>query len=166
MSIKNNITLIGRLVKDADLRYTPNGVPVANITLAVQRDFKNENNEIECDFPNITVWKKPAENLANICRKGDLVGVHGRLQTRSYEGSDGKKVYVTEVVTQSVDFLRVKAWENGNGPQNSNNNQNSNNGSSRRNNNQSYGNGNQRAIDEDPFAGNGQIDISDDDLPF
>ncbi|MDP4087444.1 MAG: single-stranded DNA-binding protein [Bacillota bacterium] len=159
--MKNNVTLIGRLVKDADLRYTPNGVAVATVSLAVQRDFKNANNETECDFPNVVVWKKAAENLANHCKKGDLIGIQGRLQTRSYDDTNGKKVYVTEVVSQSVDFLRVKAWENGNGQPNQGNSQNSNNGPTRGN-NQS----NRDSDYNDPFRGNGSIDINDDDLPF
>lgn len=159
MSIKNTVNLIGRLTKDAELRFTPNGVAVATVSLAVQRDFKNQQGDVECDFPNIVVWKKPAENLANICRKGDLIGVQGRLQTRSYDGNDGKRVYVTEVVCNSVDFLKVKAWENGNSG-NGNGNSDRNNGSQSRGNNQNNSQYN------DPFAGGGSIDISDDDLPF
>lgn len=150
MSIRNNVTLIGRLTKDPDLKYTPNGVPVANITLAVQRDRKNPDGNYESDFPNVVVWQKPAESLTNICRKGDLVGIHGRIQTRSYE-SEGRKVYVTEIVSNSVDFLRVKAWENGSGKANSQFNSNN------LNHNQQY---------QDPFKNDGNIDIHDDDLPF
>jgi single-strand DNA-binding protein len=149
MSIKNNITLIGRLVKDVDLRYTPNGVACATVTLAVQRDRKNENGDYECDFPNVVVWKQAAENLANHCQKGDMIGVQGKIQTRTYDGQNGKKVYVTEVVTNSVEFLKLKAWENGNGNKNGQN--------------RSTGSNNKQT---DPFAGGGQIDISDDDLPF
>ena len=152
MSIKNNVTLIGRLTKDVELRYTPNGVPVTNFSIAVQRERKNQNGDYECDYPNIVVWQKPAENLANHCKKGDLIGVHGRLQTRSYDGPDGKKIYVTEVVSNSVDFLRVKAWENGGNNQDSNNRNNNHNGSQT-----SY---------QDPFANSGDDSNFDDGLPF
>ena len=147
MSIKNQVHLIGRLTKDVDLKYTPNGVAVASISLAVQRDRKNEKGEYETDYPNIIVWQKSAENLANYCKKGDKIGIEGRLQTRNYAGKDGKKVYVTEVVTNSVEFLSVKGWENkGTGKKADNQN---------------------TRIDEDPFANDGKkIDISDDDLPF
>jgi single-strand DNA-binding protein len=140
----NNVTLVGRLTKEPELKYTPSGVAVANFTLAVNRPFKT-NGENEADFINITVWRKPAENAANFLKKGSLAGVTGSIQTRNYEGSDGKRVYVTEVVADRVQFLDSK----GSGQAN----------------NQSKPQENTR-IDKDPFAGNGQIDIADDDLPF
>lgn len=99
---------VGRLTKDVDLKYTPNGVPVASFTLAVNRTFTNQQGEREADFINCVVWRKPAENAANYLSKGSLAGVDGRLQTRSYEGQDGKRVYVTEVVADSVQFLEPK----------------------------------------------------------
>ena len=138
----NRVVLVGRLTKEPDLRYTPNGVPVATFTLAVNRPFKN-NGETEADFINCVVWRKPAENCANFLKKGSLAGVDGRIQTRSYEGNDGKKVYVTEVQAESVQFLEPK----GEKKQDNQHKQDS-------------------RVDNDPFKGNGQIDIDDSDLPF
>ena len=167
----NRVVLVGRLTKDPDLRYTPNGVPVATFTLAVNRTFSNQQGEREADFINCVVWRRPAENVANFLKKGSMAGVDGRIQTRSYEGQDGKRVYVTEVVAESVQFLEPKgAGGGGNrgddfygapprepqgnpyGGSNQNQRQNQNQGFTR--------------VDDDPFAGSGQIDISDDDLPF
>lgn len=166
----NRVVLVGRLTKDPDLRYTPNGVAVASFTLAVNRSFTNQQGEREADFINCVVWRKPAENVANFLKKGSLAGVDGRIQTRSYEGQDGKRVYVTEVLAESVQFLE---------PRNSSRGENANYGAPREqdfpfgnNNNQNqqqdYNRNNQgyTRVDKDPFANDGQIDISDDDLPF
>jgi single-strand DNA-binding protein len=152
----NRTVLVGRLTKDPELRYTPNGVATATFTLAASRPFTNQQGERETDFINVVVWKKPAENVANFLKKGSLAGVDGRIQTRNYESSDGKRVYVTEVVAESVQFLEPK--KDG---QQQNNQTNTNTSGSNQNNSQGY-----TRIDEDPFAGKGQIDISDDDLPF
>jgi single-strand DNA-binding protein len=141
----NRVVLVGRLTKDPELKYTPNGVPVANFTLAVNRPFTSQGGEKETDFINVVVWRKPAENVANFLKKGSLAGVDGRIQTRNYEGQDGKRVYVTEVQAESVQFLEPKG-SSGQTPKPENKPQ--------------------TGIDEDPFAGNGQINITDDDLPF
>src|SRR5215813_11933631 len=109
----NRVVLVGRLTKDPDLRYTPNGVPVATFTLAVNRPFSSQSGDREADFINCVVWRKPAENVANFLKKGSLAGVDGRLQTRSYEGQDGKRVYVTEVVAESVQFLEPRGASQG-----------------------------------------------------
>lgn len=153
----NRTVLVGRLTKDPDLRYTPNGVPVATFTLAVNRPFKNAAGETEADFINCVVWRKPAENVANYLKKGSLVGVDGRVQTRNYEGSDGKRVYVTEILAESVQFLDSR-------PSGGDNTQsNTNTGGNRQN----SGNSTYTRVDEDPFANDGKpINIQDDDLPF
>ncbi len=104
----NRTVLVGRLTKDPELRYTPSGVAVTRFTLAVNRTFNNAAGEKEADFINIIVWRKPAENVANFLKKGSLAGVDGRIQTGSYEGTDGKRVYTTEVVADSVQFLEPK----------------------------------------------------------
>lgn len=104
----NRTILVGRLVKDVELKYTPNGKAVGNFTLAVNRPFKNQQGEQEADFIRCQVWGKAAENLANYMGKGSQVGVDGRIQTRSFDGQDGKKVFVTEVVADSVQFLESK----------------------------------------------------------
>jgi single-strand DNA-binding protein len=163
----NRVLLVGRLTKDPELRYTPSGVAVATFTLAVNRTFTNQQGEREADFINCVVWRKPAENVANYLKKGSLAGVDGRLQTRSYEGQDGKRVYVTEVVADSVQFLESRGSNNeqrgsfnpqpqgfGYGDQSQQN---------------PFGSSNKQGFtrNDDPFANVGQpIDISDDDLPF
>lgn len=171
----NRVVLVGRLTKDPELRYTPNGVPVATFTLAVNRTFTNQQGEREADFINCVIWRKPAENVANFLKKGSLAGVDGRVQTRSYDGQDGKRVYVTEVLAESVQFLEPRGASGGSAPGGNaggfggqreaspygNNNQNQ---PYRNNNNNNQG---YTRMDEDPFANDGgQIDISDDDLPF
>jgi single-strand DNA-binding protein len=139
----NRVVLVGRLTKDPELRFTASGVAVATFTLAVDRSFKNANGEKETDFINCVVWRKPAENVANFLKKGSLAGVDGRMQTRNYEGQDGKRVYVTEVLAESVQFLEPKGEKKQDKPA------------------QKY-----TADPGDPFKSNGQIDITDDDLPF
>lgn len=169
----NRVILVGRLTKDPELRYTPNGVPVATFTLAVNRSFTNQQGERETDFINCVVWRRPAENVANFLKKGSLAGVDGRIQTRNYEGQDGKRVYVTEVLAESVQFLEPKSSSAGGRSDN-----NDFYGNAPKEQGNPFGNGNQNQrpapakqqgytrMDDDPFAGSGQIDISDDDLPF
>jgi single-strand DNA-binding protein len=101
----NQVTLVGRLTRDPELRLTTDGTPVSHVTLAVNRHFRNHNGEVDADFVQCTLWKKAAENTAQYCRKGALVGITGRLQTRQYDNKEGKRVYVTEVVTETIRFL-------------------------------------------------------------
>jgi len=165
----NRVILVGRLTKDPELRFTPNGVAVATFTLAVNRSFTNQQGEREADFINCVVWRRPAENVANFLKKGSLAGVDGRVQTRSYEGQDGKRVYVTEVLAESVQFLEPKGQgqtsDRGDNNYSRQNDQGSPFGNQNQNQNQRQNQGYTK-VDEDPFAGGGQIDISDDDLPF
>ncbi|WP_337019438.1 single-stranded DNA-binding protein [Oceanobacillus massiliensis] len=161
----NRVVLVGRLTKDPDLRYTPNGVAVANFTVAVNRPFSNQQGNREADFINCVVWRKPAENLANYMKKGSLIGVDGRIQTRTFEGQDGKTVYVTEVVADSVQFLESKGSSQGR--QESSDFQQNRNQNQFQNQNQNQYQQNQNQNQDDPFKNNGEpIDISDDDLPF
>jgi single-strand DNA-binding protein len=146
----NRIILIGRLVKDPELRYTPNGVAVATFTLAVDRPFTTNQGEKETDFINIVAWRQLGETCANYLRKGKLTAIEGRLQIRNYENNEGRRVYLTEVVADNVRFLESNRSENTGG------------GGSR-----STGNNNGGGGHQDPFANDGTpIDISDDDLPF
>ncbi|WP_102693440.1 single-stranded DNA-binding protein [Rummeliibacillus pycnus] len=177
----NRVVLVGRLTKDPELRYTPSGVAVARFTLAVNRTFSNQQGERQADFINCVVWRKQAENTANFLRKGSLAGVEGRIQTGSYEGQDGKRVYTTEVVADSVQFLEPRGAA-GDRPQQFG-------GQPSYNNDQSYGapqqgnyqqpsyqqnqspsQQNYTRVDEDPFApvsnGGGKVDVTEDDLPF
>ncbi|MFQ3853368.1 single-stranded DNA-binding protein [Staphylococcus sp. 2S1] len=147
----NRVVLVGRLTKDPEFRTTPSGVSVATFTLAVNRTFTNAQGEREADFVNCVVFKKQAENVNKYLSKGKLVGVDGRIQLRSYENQEGRRIFVTEVVTDSVQFLEPK------------NNGQANNISK----GQQTGTNNQRSSYDNPFANNnGPIDIKDDDLPF
>lgn len=137
----NRVILIGRLTKDPELRYTPNGVATCTFTLAVDRPFTNAQKEKETDFINIVTWRQLAETCANYLRKGRLTAVEGRMQVRNYDNNEGRKVYVTEVIADNVRFL-----ERGEGGQNVER---------------------QEPQSQDPFKDDGQpLDISDDDLPF
>lgn len=156
----NRTILVGRLTKDPELKYTPQGNAVATFTLAINRTFTNQAGDREADFINVVVWRRQAENAANYLKKGSLAGVDGRLQSRSYEGQDGKRVYVTEVVAESVQFLDSRG-------SNSNGNTNTSDSAGSRYNEKADRNSNYTRVDNDPFANNGEtIDISDDDLPF
>lgn len=103
----NNVSLIGRFTRDPELRYTPSGTAVTNGNLAVTRNFKNANGDYEADFINIVAWRKTAELIAKHFKKGDMIGINGRIQTKNYE-KDGKKVYVTEVVAENITFIQNK----------------------------------------------------------
>ena len=107
----NNTVLVGRLTKDVELRYTPSNVAVATFTLAVNRTFKNENGEREADFINCVMWRQQAENLASWAKKGALIGITGRIQTRSYDNQQGQRVYVTEVVAEQFQLLESKGQQ-------------------------------------------------------
>ena len=104
----NNVVLIGRLTRDAELRYTPSNIAVATFNLAVNRNFKNQAGDREADFINCMIWRQQAENFANWCKKGNLVGITGRIQTRSYENQQRQRVYVTEVVAESFQLLEKR----------------------------------------------------------
>ncbi|MBY5026843.1 single-stranded DNA-binding protein [Streptococcus suis] len=151
----NNVVLVGRLTKDAELRYTPSNVAVATFTLAVNRNRKNENGEREADFINCVIWRQQAENLANWAKKGALIGVTGRIQTRSYDNQQGQRVYVTEVVADSFQLLESRGQQSqGNSFQNGNSNSGN------------FQNGNNQGGYQSPFGNSNTMDISDDDLPF
>lgn len=156
----NNVTLVGRLTKDPDLRYTSGGKGVATFTLAVNRNFTNQAGEREADFIQCVIWRKPAETLANYARKGTLLGVTGRIQTRFYDNQQGQRVYVTEVVADSFQLMESKATsEQRQSTQPSQSNQQAN----RQNYNEPVSSG--FPSDGDMPVGS-TLDISDDDLPF
>ncbi len=104
----NRVVLIGRLTKDPELRYTPNGVAVTNFTLAVERNFKNAQGEKETDFFTCAVYKQLAELCANFLAKGKLASIDGRIQIRTYNDKDGQKHWVTEIIGENVQFLSPK----------------------------------------------------------
>lgn len=140
----NNVSLVGRMTRDAELRYTPSNQAVATFSLAVNRNFKSQNGEREADFINCVIWRQQAENLANWAKKGALIGIAGRIQTRSYENQQGQRVYVTEVVAEQFQLLESrKDRETGAS--------------------QGYS---QPDFSRQATANTSPMDISDDDLPF
>lgn len=165
----NNVTLIGHLTRDAELKYTGNGSAVATFNLAVNRKFTNANGEREADFINCVIWKKPAETLANYTRKGSKIGIVGRIQTRNYENQQGQRVYVTEVVVENFQLLdaRQDNQQGQNNQQSQNNYQTQNNQQSQNN---QYRQDSMPGLDSrgfnKPFEGSKSININDDDLPF
>lgn len=149
----NNVTLVGRITRDPELRYTPQNQAVTTFSLAVNRQFKNANGDREADFINCVIWRQQAENLAIWAKKGALIGITGRIQTRNYENQQGQRVYVTEVVADSFQMLESRQ-ERGNvstpPPSATQNNQKQ----------------NSPADSYDPFANSEPMNIQDDDLPF
>ena len=136
----NNVTLVGRLTRDPELRYTTSNVAVATFNLAVNRNFKGANGEREADSINCMIWRKQAELFAEWCKKGNLVGITGRIQTRSYDNQQGQRVYVTEVVAETFQLLEKRD-----------------------------NSANQSNIEEQmpaSFGTTNPLDISDDDMPF
>ncbi|MFC3932904.1 single-stranded DNA-binding protein [Streptococcus dentapri] len=162
----NNVVLVGRMTRDAELRYTPSNQAVATFSLAVNRNFKNQNGERDTDFINCVIWRQQAENLANWAKKGALIGITGRIQTRNYENQQGQRVYVTEVVADNFQLLESRAVREGNkgGSYNSGgfeqSNASSNFGAQSSQQTPNFGR------DESPFGNSNPVDISDDDLPF
>jgi len=137
----NSVNIVGRLTKDVELRYSQAGVAIANYTVAVNRNFKDANGERTADFINVVQFRKGAELVAQYTGKGSQIGVTGRIQTRNYENKEGNRVFVTEVVAESVQFLDSKKSNQSNNQQNKEN--------------------------DDPIKGQGEpIDIDDSDLPF
>ncbi len=106
----NKAFLIGRTTKDIDLRYTESQVAVSRFTLAVNRNYTNQDGEKEADFINCVAFRKIAERIKEFVTKGSQVGIEGRIQTRNYE-QDGVKKYVTEVVVDNIEFLSTKKKE-------------------------------------------------------
>ena len=144
----NNVTLVGRLTKDVELKYTPANQAVAQFTLAVNRTFKNANGERESDFINCVIWRKSAENFANLAKKGALIGITGRIQTRNYENAQGQRVYITEVIAENFQMLESRNQQQGQQqaqPQQAKQ---------------------QQVKQPDPFAGGAPMDLNDDSLPF
>lgn len=172
----NNVSLVGRITKDLELKYTQSNKAVVNFTLAVNRNFQSSDGE-DADFIRVQVWNKTAENLVNYMGKGSQIGVTGRIQTRSYDKDNGERVYITEVIANTIDYLESKAdkQQNSSAPpqQNYQNNQNfggnnnynppnNTNGQSQYQNAQS----NQNFNNSYTPAGANDIDIQQNDLPF
>ncbi len=171
----NRVVLVGRLTKDPELKYTQSGIAVTRFTLAVNRPFSNQQGDREADFINCVAWRKQAENTANFLRKGSLAGVDGRIQTSNFDGQDGKRVFMTEVVADSVQFLEPKnanterSGSQGGAPSYGNQQYDRPYNQNQQQNQPSYqpNQQNYTRTDDDPFSsGGGPIEVSDDDLPF
>lgn len=104
----NRVVLVGRMTKDPELRRTAKGDPVTSFTLAVNRNFTSGDGQRQADFINCLIWNKSAENVERYCSKGSLVGVEGRIQTRNYDNAQGQKVFMVEVLCDSVQFLDTR----------------------------------------------------------
>lgn len=104
----NKVILTGRNTKDIELRQTPSGVSAIEFSIAVKRTFKNANGEYESDFFDCIAYNKLAETISKYVKKGDQVGIEGRLQKRNYTNKEGKKIYITEIVAENVEFLQSK----------------------------------------------------------
>ena len=156
----NRTVLVGRLTKDPELKTSQSGISVVNFTLAVNRTFKSQDGQ-DADFINVVAFRKQAENVGQYLSKGSLAGVDGRLQSRSYENKEGVRVYVTEVVADSVQFLEPKGSNNGAQGQNNNSYTNAYGGQKQR------PQPSQNAPEENPFANqDGSVDIQESELPF
>ncbi|MBF7130920.1 single-stranded DNA-binding protein [Pediococcus pentosaceus] len=155
----NRTVLVGRLTNDPELKYTGSGVAVVTFTVAVNRQFTNSQGEREADFIRCQMWRKAAENFCNFTHKGSLVGIDGRIQTRSYDNQQGTRVFVTEVVAENFSLLESK-----NSTQNEQFEQNrpQNNGQNYQN--KQNGQSSPSRNPNNPF--NSMPDIKDDDLPF
>ncbi|HFI0467109.1 TPA: single-stranded DNA-binding protein [Streptococcus suis] len=161
----NNVVLVGRMTRDAELRYTPSNLAVATFTLAVNRPFKNEAGEREADFINCVIWRQSAENLANWAKKGALIAITGSIQTRSYDNQQGQRVNVTEVLVSQFQLLESRnsqgGQQNQGGSFQNGNNQNGYQSPFGEPSTPNFSRENQQSF----FQGN-TINISDDDLPF
>lgn len=136
----NNVTLVGRLTRDPELRYTPSNIAITTFNMAVNRNFKNQAGDREADFINCMIWRQQAENLTSWAKKGALIGITGRIQTRSYDNQQDQRVYVTEVVANTFQLLEKRD-----------------------------NSANQSNIEDQmpaSFGTTNPLDISDDDLPF
>lgn len=105
----NATILVGRLTKSPELKHTQSGIAYVRFTLAVNRSFTDQNGERKADFINCIAWRLTAENLAKYQTKGSLIGLEGRIETSSFEGQDGKRVFTTDVVAENIQFLEAKA---------------------------------------------------------
>lgn len=175
----NRVVLTGRLTRDPELRYTGSGTAVCSFTVAVDRQFRNQNGDRDADFISCVIWRKSAENFANFTHKGSLVGIDGRLSTRNYENNQGQRVYVTEVTVDNFALLEPRSANQGNNNQGgynqgnnggfNNQNYSQNNAFNNNRNNNNFGGNNNSAQSannngQPVFSQDNQVDLST--LPF
>jgi single-strand DNA-binding protein len=149
MKKMNNVSIIGRITKDVELRATTSGLPAVSMFVAINNGKDKDGNERPADFPKIYVYDKQAENVNEYCHKGSLVGITGRIKTRTWDKEDGTKGYETYILASRVQFLDTKASEGAGIPE------------------PDYVPSKEEKEENDPFADFGEsVEISDDDLPF
>lgn len=141
----NNVVLVGRITKDPEVRQTAQGVANASFTLAVNRNYKNDQGQREADFINVVIWRKQAELFGQFASKGALIAVTGRIQTRNYENNQGQRVYVTEVVADNFQMLETRGERQAQ---------------------QQGGSFQPTQQQKQNFFGGQPVEISDDELPF
>lgn len=145
----NNVSIIGRITKDVELRATTSGLPAVSMFVAINNGKDKDGNERPADFPKIYVYDKQAENVNEYCHKGSLVGITGRIKTRTWDKEDGTKGYETYILASRVQFLDTKASEGAGIPE------------------PDYVPSKEEKEENDQFADFGEsVEISDDDLPF
>lgn len=145
----NNVSIIGRITKDIELRATTSGLPAVSMFIAINNGKDKDGNERPADFPKVYVYDKQAENINEYCHKGSLVGITGRIKTRIWDKEDGTKGYETYILASRVQFLDTKASEGAGIPE------------------PDYVPSKEEKEENDPFADFGEsVEISDDDLPF
>lgn len=137
----NRVVLVGRITKDPELKRTQNNIAVVSFTIAVNRQYTSESGETQADFIQCVVWRKQAENMYTYVKKGALLGIDGRIQTRTYEAQTGETRYVTEVVCDAVQFLEPRKTDSSQ---------------------PTY----EAAEDDDPFVSSNKSLASEEDLPF
>lgn len=145
----NNVSIIGRITKDIELRATTSGLPAVSMFIAINNGKDKDGNERPADFPKIYVYDKQAENVNEYCHKGSLVGITGRIKTRTWDKEDGTKGYETYILASRVQLLDTKASKGAGIPE------------------PDYVPSKEEKEENDPFADFGEsVEISDDDLPF
>lgn len=166
----NRVILIGRLTRDPELRTTTGGLANSSFSIAVDRNFTNQQGEREADFINCVAWRKQAENLTKYCKKGSQIAVEGRIQTRTYDAPDGGRRYITEVVADNITFLTPKSSGTTSSYNSSSNNTfatPSYGSESSSNNNVGNNDISVTDLETDPYEAMGaEVSLTDDDLPF
>jgi single-strand DNA-binding protein len=168
----NNVVLVGRLTRKPELKQTPQGVAVATFSIAVSRNYTNQNGERETDFINIVAWRRQAENIAKYLDKGSLVGIQGSIRTRSYDGQDGTRRYVTEIIADNVTFLESRNPNSQSNTFQDNNVMQEFTNPTQQAQSNGHNNTNQRVEQSNNYNQNNEndfmesFDLTDDDLPF
>ncbi len=159
----NNTTLVGRLTKNLELKYTGSGIAVVSFILAVERNYKNGQGERETDFINCVAWRGTAETISSFAVKGSLLGITGAIHTRNYDNNQGQTVYVTEVVVDNFQMLESKDVTDSRRSQQGQTSNQSNYQNTHQN-NTSFQSGN--FSNQDPFENNSSVADINDGLPF